>query len=345
MATQSPTFESLGRDIRQGRLAPVYILYGEEGFYIDRLVEMFEALVPEDERDFNLYNIYAPEMSPEAISDACRRYPIMAERQVVIVREAQAVNANIIDKLNLYASRPTPSTVLVILMRGSKEAKGKNLVAAVKKNGIIFESKKLTDRTIATAISALVKARGLNIEPKGLTMMRDHVGTDLSRLYNEIEKLSVALPAGAMITPEVIEKNIGISKDYNNFELLNAITERNAAKAFTIVRYFAANPKNNPTVVTVSTIFNFFSNLLLFQFARDKSPQGLMAELGLKSDWQLKRFAEANRMYNARMTIEIISAIRRMDTRSKGINSRMNQYDLLHDLVFHILSARGDIDV
>ncbi len=342
-AASTPTFESLSRDIRRGNLSPVYLLYGEEGYYVDKLVDLFEALVPDDERDFNLYNIYAPEMSPEAIADTCRRFPIMADRQVVIVREAQAVAANIIDKLHLYASNPNETTVLVIVMRGSKEAKGKNLVAQVKKNGIVFESKKLTDRTIGTAISAMIKERGLNIDQKGLIMMRDYVGTDLSRLYNEIEKLAVALPPGASVTPEVIERNIGISKDYNNFELVEAISERNAAKAFMIVRYFASNPKNNPTVVTVSTLFNFFSNLLIYQYAPVKTKEALMAELGFKSEWQLRRYDAAARMYNARQSIEIISAIRRMDTRSKGIKSRMNQFDLLHDLIFHILSARGEI--
>lgn len=344
-AAPSITFESLSRDIRREILMPVYILYGEEGYYIDKLVNLFESLVPEEERDFNLTNIYAPEISPEAIGDACRRYPVMADRQIVIVREAQAVNANSIDKLSAYASHPTETTVLVIVMRGSKDAKGKNLVAAVKKNGIVFESKKLTDRTIGTAISSLVKERGLNIDQKGLMMMRDYVGTDLSRLYNEIEKLAVALPPGASVTPEVIERNIGISKDYNNFELIDAIAGRNAAKAFSIVKYFASNPKNNPTVVTVSTIFNFFSNLLVFQFSPDRSKNTLMEALGFRNEWQLRRFEDASRMYNARQTIEIISAIRRMDAMSKGVGSRMNQYDLLHDLIFHILSARGDVIV
>ncbi|MCH5347309.1 MAG: DNA polymerase III subunit delta [Muribaculaceae bacterium] len=341
--TPNPSYTVLTREIQAGTLAPVYLLYGEEGYFVDCLVKMFEDLVAPEDRDFNLYNMYGQESTAPMVIETCHRYPMMADRQVVILREAGAMNGNEINKLAPYIEHPTASTVLVIAMRGQKEVKGKELLAAIKKHGVVYESKKLNDRDIVTYISRMIADNRLNIEPKGLAMLRDFVGNDLSRIHNEVNKLCVALPAGATITPEVVEKHVGISKDYNNFELVDALAEKNVAKAFTIVSYFAANPKDNPTVVTVTQVFNFFSNLMIFLFNPDKTPEGQKKALGLKSDWQLKKYVAAARNYNARSVIEVIGAIRRMDTRSKGIGSRAGQYDLLRDMVFNILAARGNL--
>ncbi len=340
--TTSLTFPALRRQIKARQLAPVYLLHGEEGYFIDELVKEFEELVPEEERDFNLYTLYAPESGVETVMDVCRRYPMMAEYQVVIVKEAQAIRADMLNKLHNYVSNPTPTTILVISCRGA-QAKGKDLLAAVKKNGVIFESKKLSEKNILPAISELIKEKQLNIEPKALSMLRDYIGTDLSRLYNEIGKLALILGPGAMVTPEAIERNIGISKDYNNYELIDAINIRNAAKTFAIVEYFRNNPKNNPTVMTVSSLFNQFSNLLIYHYTKDKSPSGYMDALGFKSPWALKVYETASRNYNVRQTIEIITAIREFDVKSKGLGSRQNEYSLLKDLIFHILTARGII--
>lgn len=343
MASSTPTYSELKRQLAaRTSLTPVYLLHGEEGYYIDELVKDFEALVPEEERDFNLYTLYAPESGVETVMDVCHRYPMMAERQVVIVKEAQAIRADQLNKLHSYVERPNPTTVLVISCRGA-QAKGKELLAALKKNGAIFESKRLNERNIVPVINDLIKEKGLNVDPKALAMLRDYIGADLSRLYNEIGKLALILGKGAMVTPEAIERNIGISKDYNNFELVDAIVGRNAAKAFAIVEYFRNNPKNNPTVMTVSSLFNQFSNLLIYHYTRDKTQAGYMDALGLRNAWGLRVYEAASRAYNVRQTIEIISAIREFDTRSKGIGSRQNEYDLLKDLIFHILTARGII--
>lgn len=343
MASSTPTYSELRRQLAaKTSLAPVYLLHGEEGYYIDELVKDFEALVPEEERDFNLYVLYAPESGVETVMDVCHRYPMMAERQVVIVKEAQAIRADQLNRLHSYVERPNPTTVLVISCRGA-QAKGKELLAAVKKNGVIFESKRLSERNILPVISDLIKEKKLSVDPKALSMLRDYIGVDLARLYNEIDKLALILGPRAMITPEAIERNIGISKDYNNFELIDAINSRNAAKAFAIAEYFRNNPKNNPTVMTVSSLFNQFSNLLIYHYTRDKSQSGYLDALGLKSPWALKGYETAARNYNVRQTIEIISAIREFDTRSKGIDSRQNEYYLLKDLIFHILTARGFI--
>lgn len=343
MASSNPTFSELKRQLAaRVKLAPVYLLHGEEGYYIDELVKDFEALVPEEERDFNLYVLYAPESGVEAVMDVCHRYPMMAQRQVVIVKEAQAVRADQLNKLHSYVERPNETTVLVISCRGA-QAKGKELLAAVKKNGVIFESKRLSERNVVPVINDLIKEKGLNVDPKALAMLRDYIGADLSRLYNEIGKLALILGPGAMVTPEAIERNIGVSKDYNNFELVDAIVSRNPAKAFAIVEYFRNNPKNNPTVMTVSSLFNQFSNLLIYHYTRDKSQSGYMDALGMRNAWGLRVYEVAARNYNVRQTIEIISAIREFDARSKGIGSRQNEYDLLKDLVYRILTARGII--
>lgn len=337
------TFEGLKSQLAKRQYAPVYLLHGEEGYFIDELVKDFENILPVEERDFNLYTMYAPQVSADDVMDACRRYPMMSEYQVVILKEAQSVRADYINRLHLYASQPSSSTILVICCRGAL-AKAKDLISEMKKcGGVVFESKRIDDRNIATMIAALIRNKGLNIEQKGLSMLRDYVGSDLSRLYNEIDKLTVVLGPGAMITPEAIERNIGVSKDYNNFELIDAIAQKDSLKVYQIVDYFRANSKNNPTVLTIATIFKFFSNLLLLHFLKEKSDNAMMAELGFKWQGQLRSYRPALKNYNAFKVIEIISAVRDFDRKSKGIGSRQNEFDLLKDLMFKILTASGNI--
>lgn len=326
------------------KLAPVYILHGEESYYIDDLSRRFENLIPEGERDFNLYQIYAPEVDADTVAITCRKYPMMAERQVVVLKEAQAARADQINRLHTYASNPNPTTILVICFRGA-QAKGKDLLAAVRKNGIIFESKKLTEKNIGPAVSSIIRDLGLNIEEKGLSMLRDYVGTDVAKMYNELEKLAMILGKGALVTPESIERNIGISKDYNNFELVDAIAAKDTAKIFSIINYFRSNPKKNPAILTVAAVFSYFSGLLMVHFTKDKSPSSLMQVLDLKWPVQLRRYEIGMRNYNAYKTIEIISAIRDFDIKSKGVGSRQNEFDLLHYLMYHIVTAPGRIDI
>lgn len=342
-AAAAVTYASLRQSVIKQQYAPLYLLHGEEGYFIDELVKLFENVIPEAERDFNLYTLYAPQTEIDTVIDTCRRFPMMTDRQVVILKEAQAIRADQLNKLHHYASQPSPTTILVICCRGA-QAKGKDLIAAIKKSGgVIFESKKLNERNVDSTITGIVREEGLNIDAKSTAMLRDYIGTDASRLYNEISKLAMILGKGSTITPESIERNIGMSKDFNNFELVEAIAAKDAAKAFRIVEYFKSNPKNNPAVVTAATIFAYFSDLLIAHFTRDKSPSSLMGALGLKWQGQLQRYNTGLRNYNAYKVIEIISAIRRFDANSKGIGSRQNEYALLHDLVFHILTAPGEI--
>ncbi len=345
MATgASQSFSDIKKAIASGQLAPVYILHGEEGYYIDELTARFESLVPESERDFNLYTIYAPETEPDIVAATCRRYPMMADRQVVILKEAQAARADQINRLHAYVANHNKATVLVICFRGA-QAKGKDLLAAAKKTGVIFESKKLNDKTIGPAVTSIIRDLGLNIEEKGLSMLRDYIGTDVSKMHNELNKLAMILGKGAMVTPESIERNIGISKDYNNFELVDAIAAKDTAKIFTIINYFRSNPKKNPAILTVAAVFGYFSNLLIVHFTRDKSQASLMGVLDIKWPVQLRRYETGMRNYNAYKTIEIISAIRDFDVKSKGVGSRQSEFDLLHQLMYHIVTAPGRIDI
>lgn len=340
-ASPTVTFTSLKADIRAGRLAPVYLLHGEEGFYTDALVKMFEAIVPDDLKDFNQFIFYAPQIEPATVMDACQRYPMMYDRQVVIVKEAQAEGANFLNALAPYAGAPSPTTVLVIVCRGI-QAKCAELIKKIKDSkGVVFESKKLYEKDMAAAIRGFIQEKGLNIEDRALSMLMEYVGSDLSRIYNEVDKLTVVLGKGAMVTPESIERNIGFSKDYNNFELVRAIARREETKAFTIIDYFRRNPKNNPTVLTAGVLFNLFSNLLITFYAKDRSDRGLMGELGFNRPGQLIDIKAAMTRYRPWQIIEIIDAIRRFDAASKGVGSRADQYDLLHELVFRILTCAG----
>lgn len=345
-ATQ-PTYAQLQSQIAKGvdKLAPLYILHGEEGYYIDRLVEAFEGLVPETDRDFDLQVLYGSQVEPVNIIQATRCFPMMQPRLVVIVKEMQSVIATDIDKLIEIAESPSPQCVVVFAFRGAK-AKGASFMAAAKKNGaVVFEGKPLKENQVGSVISGIVHDKGLNIEPKGLSMLTDFVGTDLSRLYNEVSKLTVALPKGAMITPEVIERNIGISKEYNNFELIEALTTRNAQKAYKIVDRFAENPKGNPWAMTMGLLYNFFSDLIIYQFSKDKSPQAVAAALGAKSTWVVGRYEKAARYYNGFQTLEIMSALRRTDAQMKGNGSSRDPYILLKELMINIITAQGILPV
>jgi len=343
MAQASATFDSIRADLTRKRYAPVYLLHGEEGYFIDALVDEFEKILSDDEKAFNQYTLYAPDVEPAAVGELCHRMPMMAERQVVILKEAQAIPAARLNKLAAYASSPTPTTILVICCRGA-EAKAKDLIKAVNTaKGVVFESKKLKDYQIPAAIAGYIKSKGLAAEQKSLEMLCEFIGNDLSRLHNEIDKLASILGAGAAITPEAVELNVGISKEYNTFELVDALSVKDAAKVFRILGYFRSNPKAAPLVMVTTTVFNFFADLLIAYYSSDRSDQALMSLFKLRHPIQLRRYREGMSRYNPFQLIEIISAIRDFDAKSKGIGSRQNEHRLFHDLMYHILTAPGNI--
>lgn len=339
MASASPTVKEIRQQLQSGTPAPLYVLHGEEGYYLDELVKDFEALVPDDEKDFNLYVLYGPQVEPDQVVDACLRYPMMAERQVVILKEAQAVKADFINALTAYAERPNPQTVFVLVCRGAKLTGAKFLKAVAGSNGVVFESRKLYESQIGPKIDELVAEAGLTIDSKARAMLVDHVGADLSRIVNEVRKITLVLPKKAAITPQVIEKLIGVSKDFNNFELVDALAQRDAARAYRIVEYFRANPKQNPSIVTGAQIFNFFAKLILAIYAPERTEPGIAGAIGSRAGTpEVRRVIGAMRMYNARQVLAAISACRRFDVRAKGVGSRANEYDLLRELVFTILN-------
>lgn len=345
------SFLGLLNEISAKKFRPIYILHGEEAYYIDRLEEAIvqNALSP-DEQDFNLNVIYGADINDiRTVISMCRQYPAMSKYQVIVIREAQVIgksnnkgNANEINQLKHYAAQPLESTILVVCNKG-EAIKGKEFVDTVKKNntGVIFRSDKLREgRPMEIAATEYIKSLGCTIDEKALSMLSSNVGNDISRLYTEIDKLKILVNEDQRITPELIERNIGISKDYNNFELEEALATRNAKKAFEIINYYEKNPKANPTVITVSMLFGYFSKMLLYRTASDKSPEALMQILGTRSAWRVKKIGEASKYYSTAACVNIISWIRQCDAKSKGMGSRQDSNALLRELIYKILTAK-----
>ncbi len=333
------TYSQLVAEVRRKEFRPIYVLMGDEAYYIDDLEEkIVDAALSEDERAFNLTVCYGVDADVREVISTCKRYPMMAERQVVVLREAQNIDSNNAELFKFYAQSPMPSTVLVICCKNGN-FKAPEFLKLVKSGGVgaVFESKRLDERNVWKVIVDFVQAHGCKIDGKATAMLKDYVGVDVSRLVNEVGKLVILLNVGDTITPEMIERNIGISKDYNNFELENAIRSRNAAKAFEIVDYFSKNPKNNPSVLTVSVLFSFFSLLLLAHTSKVKSVEGVMAQIDTKSQYRAGIFIDAMRYYSTANCVNIIGYIRDFDRKAKGMQSRQNEYDLLRELVFKIL--------
>lgn len=332
------TYTALRNALARKQYSNIYFIHGEEGYYIDELAGLFETILPESERDFNQYTLYAPQTDAATVAEACQRYPMMAERQVVIVKEAQAVPVAWFNKLLPYLESPVATTLLVIIARGASVKSATLTKSLAKGRAVVFESKRLAPAAVTNTIREFIKERGLTIDDKALAMLQDYVGSDLSRIYNEIGKMTVALPPNAMITPESVERNIGVSKDYNNFELIAAIARRDVPRIYKIINYFRRDPKNHQPIVTTPLLFNFFANLLTALYAPDKSDRGLMAELGFKWPGQLTDIKPGLANYRPWQIIKNISAIRQFDAQSKGIGSRADQFDLFEILIFQLLN-------
>ena len=262
-------------------------------------------MVNENEKEFNQTIVYGADTDIATVINAAKRYPMMSKYQVVIVKEAQ--NIKNIEELAYYLQKPLDSTILVLCHKHGTLDRRKKLAAEIEKVGVLFESKKIKDAQLPGFISSYLKRRSVEIEPKASEMMAEFVGADLSRMAGELEKLIITLPREQKrITPEQIERNIGISKDYNNFELRNALVAKDVFKANQIIKYFEENPKTNPLQMTLSVLFNLFSNLMLAYYAPDKSEQGIANQLGLKSPWQSKDYMAAMRKYSGVKVMQII---------------------------------------
>lgn len=332
------TYEEIVRNLKNRVYSPVYFLMGEEDYYIDRISDyIMDTVLSEVEKEFNLTVLYGADTDMAGVINAAKRYPMMSEHQVIVVKEAQGLKG--MEDLVYYLQKPLLSTILVFCYKHGTLDRRKKITAEIEKAGVLFESKKLKDTQLPGFISSFLKRKKVEIEPKASEMIAEFVGTDLNRLAGELEKLIITLPSGATrITPEQIERNIGISKDYNNFELRSALIEKDVLKANRIVKYFNDNPKNNPLQLTLAVLFNFFSNLMLAYYAPEKTEQGIAAQLGLRSPWQSREYMAAMRRYKGIKVMQIIEAIRTCDAKSKGIdNSSMSDGDLLKELVYVIL--------
>ena len=343
---ETVTFTALSKEIKSGKFRNIYVLQGEEPYYIDRLQQLIiDTALTEDQRDFNLTLFYGNNANVRDVVSTCRQYPAFSQYKVVVVREAQLIpkqpgHKDDLDIFASYAERPLASTILVLCHKGGT-LKSKPFTDAMKANGsgLIFDSNKVKEgRELEGLIVNYSNSLGCNIDNKATSMLADHIGTDIARLFSELDKLAM-LADDNNITPLLIEQNIGISKDFNNFELEDALSRRDAEKAFRIVDYFEHNPKNNPPMISVAMLFSFFSSVLLAATSRDKSPDAIMAAAGTRSQWRARKFIDATRVYNTRSLINIIGYLRECDTRSKGIGSRQDAYALLKELVYKILHA------
>lgn len=338
MAKQEWTSDEILKELKSGKYRPIYYLMGEESYFIDQVADYIaDNILNETGKEFNLTVVYGMDTDIGTIINAAKRYPMMSDRQVVIVKEAQSVRN--IEELAFYLQKPLESTILVVCHKHGTIDRRKKLAPAVEKCGILFESKKIKDTQLPAFISLYLKQRNVDIEPKAVSMVADFVGSDLSRLTGELEKLIITLPKGqTRVTPDQIEKNIGISKDYNNFELRSALIAKDILKANKIIKYFEENPKTNPIQMTLSLLFSFFSNLMLAYYAPEKNEQGIANMLGLRNTWQARDYMEAMRKFHGVKTMQIIGEIRYADAKSKGVdNSSLNDGEILRELVFKIL--------
>lgn len=324
-------------EIKAKNTKPIYFLMGEEAYYIDKISDYIENnILSEEEKGFNQMILYGRDVSVEDIVANAKRFPMMAEKQVVIVKEAQHLS-RYIDKLLTYAENPQPSTILVICYKYKTIDKRKKLAKTVADIGCLFESKKLYENQVSDWISAVLKGKGYQIQPKASHMLVEFLGTDLSKISNELDKLAVILENGTMINATHIEQNIGISKDYNNFELRKAIGDKELVKANQIIQYFAQNPKNNPLVMTISLLNSYFTQLLLYHGLKDKGKINVGKMLRI-NPYFVTEYQRAAKNYPMRKVAQVISILREADLKSKGVGaSNLAQGDILKELLFKIM--------
>jgi DNA polymerase-3 subunit delta len=325
-------------EIKQGNIKPIYFLMGEEPYYIDKLTEYIENnILTEEEKGFNQMVLYGKDVSIEDVISNAKRYPMMADRQVVIVKEAQELSRTI-EKLESYAENPQITTVLVFAYKYKTLDKRKKVTKMLEKAGVVFESKKMYDNQVGDWIKRILSGKNYGIEPKAAAMLVEFLGTDLSKISNELDKLMIILPKGSTITPKVIEDNIGISKDYNVFELRKAIGERDQLKAYKIADYFSQNPKDNPLVMTTGLVFGFFSQLLQYHGLKDKNPSNV-AKLLKINPYFVKDYDIAVRNYPMKKVSAIVATLRDIDVKSKGVGvTAIPQSDLLKEMLVKIFN-------
>ncbi|SFN28603.1 DNA polymerase III, delta subunit [Paenimyroides ummariense] len=321
---------------------PVYFLMGEEPYFIDFLSDHFiNNVISEEEKSFNQVILYGKDVSVNDIMSQARQYPFMGDKMLVVVKEAQEL-VKTIDQFAAYFKSVQPSTILVFCYKYKTLDKRKELYKTLSKSEFaeIFESNKLKDYQVEGWIKTLISDEKLEIEPKAVAMLVEFLGNDLSKISNEIDKLKIVLKNDKLITADLVEENIGISKEYNNFELINAVAYKNEAKAFSIAKYFALNTKSNPFVVTTSLLYNFFSKLLQYHGMIYKNaganPADIAKQLGI-NQYGLKDYQAASKIYPMKKVSQTIAVIREIDLKGKGVNGSLTHDDLLKELLIKVL--------
>ena len=331
------TYEGIMSDLKKRIFRPVYFLAGDESYYIDMITDFIgEKVLNDEEKAFNQVIIYGEDTTVSSIIETARRFPMMASHQVVIVKEAQALKK--IDDLMIYLDKPLLSTILVINYKYKVIDKRTKLYKALDTQGVYFESMRLRDYQVPPWIERYLMTKGIKIDPDASAMLTEYLGADLHKIVNELDKLLITLPAGRpVITSTLIEKNIGISKDYNNFELQKAVGEKNVYKANLIVRYFADNPKDNPINLTIASLFSLFTRILTYHYLTDKSKNNVAAVLKI-NPFFVKDYETSAIKYNASKTIQIISLLRTYDMKTKGFGDAGTEPgELLKELIYRIL--------
>jgi len=337
MAKQGVSYDQVMSDLRRIAYKPIYLLMGEEAYYIDKISDFIQAnVLDENQREFDLTVVYGKDTDMVNIVNAAKRYPMMSPYQVVIVKEAQLIKNW--ESLQFYINNPLKSTILVFDYKYGTPDKRKKWVQDISKIGVVFESDKLRDYEMSAWINSYARSKNVTIDEKTIGMLTEFLGTDLSKVANELDKLLLTMPANSnRITPEHVEKNIGISKDFNVFELQAALIEKKTLKANRIIRYFADNKKNNPMVMVLPQLFNLFSNLMIYHYLSEKSQGSVASELKI-NPYFVKQYEQAAKNYGAWKTMNIISWIRETDARGKGVESNaVNEVDLMKELIFKIL--------
>ena len=338
-AKQGVTFQTIVQDLKNRNFSPFYLLMGDESYYIDSISDYIAShVLSPEESDFNQTICFGSDVTAVQVADMARRYPMMAEYQVIIVKEAQNIRS--LEALEKYLKNPVKSTILVWCHKNGKIDARKKVIGVAQSVGVVFESKKLRDYELPDFIQNYLKPKKISIDPKSCQMIADYIGADLSRIVSELDKILIYLPEDdRRITPEVVEKEVGVSKDFNAFELRNAIVSKDVFKANQIIKYFDNNPKAGSLYSFLPLLFSFFQNLMIVHYTPNKSSeQDIARALDLKSAWGSKDFITGLRNYSARKTMEIISKIREVDGKSKGLdNPNTGAGELMKELIFFIL--------
>ena len=330
------TVQSILNEIKAGDIRPLYFLMGEEAFFIDQISTFIEtSVLDETQRGFDQTTIYGKDTSIDAIVSSAKRFPMLAERQVIVVKEAQNLSRTIEDLLP-YVKNPQHTTTLVICYKYKSIDKRKALYKALSKAHVVFESKKIYDSKIPSWISGELQKMNLKITPKASYLLSEFLGNDLAKISNELSKLQLVMGDNDLITPELIQINIGISKDFNNFELQKAIAQLDQKKAYQIVRYFSENPNQHPMVLTVATLYSFFSKLMILHTVNDRNPKVLSRAIGV-NPYFLNDYTAAAKNFPMRRISSVFQTLRTIDVKSKGVGSNLKPLDLYQELIFRIL--------